>query len=353
MTKRIMREFQMNEISAVDRPAQKGARAVIMKRDFSDKERQALADSGAAMPDGGFPIETTGDLENAVHAIGRANDPAAAKAHIIARAKALGHPELLPDGWVSKSAGDGNNPAHAGEITMDEAELNKKIGDAVKVATADITKKLTDAETRLAEVAKAETLTPAEKEFMAGLAPAERGKFLAAEAGERSAMMAKRSADDAVVYKSADGVEFRKSDDPRLIAMAKRADESEKVAKAERDARETAEFAKRAETEIARLPGDATTKGLVLKHLAGAPEEVRKAGEAMLKAGDEAMAKMLRPIGSDAGRSFSKAEDELTSLAKAHADKHSVSFAKAYDAVLKSDEGRRLYAETQKPQAAA
>ena len=74
-----------------------------LKRDFSDEDRKRLAASGAAMPDGGYPIETKGDLHNAVQAFGRAKNKAETKAHIISRARALGALDALPDDWnVSK-----------------------------------------------------------------------------------------------------------------------------------------------------------------------------------------------------------------------------------------------------------
>ena len=50
-----------------------------------------------------FPIKTVGDLKNAIQAFGRAKDKEAAKRHIIRQAMALGHPELIPDGWKQKS----------------------------------------------------------------------------------------------------------------------------------------------------------------------------------------------------------------------------------------------------------
>ena len=76
------------------------------KRDFSTKERAGAASSGAALPDGSFPIENEGDLRNAIHAYGRAKDKPRAKAHIISRAKALGRSDLIPEGWsTEKSAG--------------------------------------------------------------------------------------------------------------------------------------------------------------------------------------------------------------------------------------------------------
>lgn len=68
-------------------------------RQFAAKARHALAKSGAALPDGSFPIVTTGDLKNAIQAIGRASDPAAAKSHIKRRASSLGASEMLPATW--------------------------------------------------------------------------------------------------------------------------------------------------------------------------------------------------------------------------------------------------------------
>lgn len=64
--------------------------ATLTKRDFSAKERKKDAKSGAAMPDGSFPIENAKDLANARKLVGHAKDPAAARRHIEARAKALG-----------------------------------------------------------------------------------------------------------------------------------------------------------------------------------------------------------------------------------------------------------------------
>jgi hypothetical protein len=69
------------------------------KRKFSDKQRASAADSGAAMPDGSFPIKSKQDLKNAIQAHGRAKDPDKAKAHIKGRAKALGATDMLPDAW--------------------------------------------------------------------------------------------------------------------------------------------------------------------------------------------------------------------------------------------------------------
>lgn len=76
--------------------------AAVFKRDFSTSKRKTLAKSGAALPDGSFPIANTSDLKNAVMAFGRAKDQAKAKAHIISRARALGAVSSLPESWNVK-----------------------------------------------------------------------------------------------------------------------------------------------------------------------------------------------------------------------------------------------------------
>lgn len=68
-------------------------------RTFKTDERDKLAKTGAAMPDGSFPIKNAQDLKNAIKLAGRAKNPAAAKAHIKSRAKALGQTGLIPKGW--------------------------------------------------------------------------------------------------------------------------------------------------------------------------------------------------------------------------------------------------------------
>lgn len=94
--------LKLGELSSVDSPAQQGARAVIMKRDYSADERQTGADEGWALPDGSFPIKTVADLKNAIQSVGRAKNKARAKAWIITRAKALDAADQLPEDWQVK-----------------------------------------------------------------------------------------------------------------------------------------------------------------------------------------------------------------------------------------------------------
>ena len=82
-------------------PEQETNMSEVEKRDFNAKERQHLADTGAAMKDGSYPIRNEQDLKNAIQSFGRASDPEAVKAHIKARAASLGLTGELPDSWKS------------------------------------------------------------------------------------------------------------------------------------------------------------------------------------------------------------------------------------------------------------
>jgi hypothetical protein len=74
------------------------------KKDYSEKERQALARRDMALPDGSFPIVTVADLRNAIQSVGRASNYSRARNHIIRRAEALNRNDLLPDEWKPNSA---------------------------------------------------------------------------------------------------------------------------------------------------------------------------------------------------------------------------------------------------------
>lgn len=58
--------------------------------------------TGAAMPDGSYPIENTADLGKAIHAVGRGGaSHDAIRQHVIQRARSLGASSQIPDNWNS------------------------------------------------------------------------------------------------------------------------------------------------------------------------------------------------------------------------------------------------------------
>ncbi|HVN52075.1 MAG TPA: hypothetical protein VMT43_11605 [Acidimicrobiales bacterium] len=108
---------QIVEVSLVDRPANPTCALMLAKsvdgsitqveelvedvtKDYSAGQRDDMADAGQAMPDGSYPIKTKDDLAKAIRAVGRGGaDHDAIRKHIIARAKALGASDMIPDNW--------------------------------------------------------------------------------------------------------------------------------------------------------------------------------------------------------------------------------------------------------------
>lgn len=95
--------------------------AELGKADLSAAGRKKAAASGAAMPDGSYPINTKADLRKAIRAVGRGGaDHDKIRKHIVTRARALGLENLVPDNW--NSDGSLKDTAKADEETVAKAE---------------------------------------------------------------------------------------------------------------------------------------------------------------------------------------------------------------------------------------
>lgn len=141
--------LKISELSAVDNPAQPGATMAIMKRDFSADQRQRMADSGEALPDGSYPIANVSDLKNAIHAFGRAKNSAKVKAHIIRRARALDALDQLPEDWkvkkqladlldLAKYMVDGDEGAETFQEVLAESQFNQNVWPCVDALSQSI-----------------------------------------------------------------------------------------------------------------------------------------------------------------------------------------------------------------------
>lgn len=120
----------------------------VAERVFSAAERQKAAKSGAAMPDGSFPIHTPEDLANARQAIGRAapDKQDAVKAHIRKRAKALGvseagtNPEPFStsktSNWVARKGGLPTYIQHVAHDIMNERGFPESQAIAIAISQA-------------------------------------------------------------------------------------------------------------------------------------------------------------------------------------------------------------------------
>lgn len=239
--------------------------------------------------------------------------------------------------------------SNLGEEPMTEAEkaqlneLTKKVATLTKsleAATAsDVAKKAADLQAELtASVAKFDELTKkfeqaesdkaaalvkagmsdAEKSYMDGMDDKARKEFMAMSPADRQKKMKKSVDEDPVVYKSdATGQEYRKSDDARLVEMAKRADENDRLFKAEVEKRETAELAKRAAEELKDFSGSSEEKIAVLRAVGKMDEAARDSLMKMLAAGGKAISAAFETVGHDreavqkSAQDFNKRIDEV------------------------------------------
>ena len=153
---------------------------------------------------------------------------------------------------------------------------------------------------------------------------------------------------DPVEYTTSDGVEIRKSAGVAVITALKSNDELRKENADLRKDREQEALEKRAASELKYLPGDVKTRAAMLKAIDGIEDESqRTAAHNALKAQNAAMAEAFKTRGHSGGQSEpGSPEEELDKLAKAHAEKKNVSEAVAYTEVLKTEQGRELYAKS-------
>lgn len=355
--RRIMREFRITEISAVDAPAQEGAVVAIIKAAYGDDDaakadlstegRRTAARSGSAMPDGSFPISTEADLRNAIQAFGRAKDKAKTARHIARRARAIGAVGLLPTtGELADLIGTSKSiKEHEGMTTKTPDER-----------IAELEKALADSQVRIEMLSAEAQLSPEEREVYKSMDEAGRAAFLSMPAGQRSVQVRKAQEAKEVSYTALDGTTYLKSDDARLVAQARRADEAQR--KLDRLADELADSAlrKRAETELAHLPGDVDARVALLKATdAIADPAVRKAALGALLANNKAIGDVTKEIGAGQGKvddglaggdtveAINKAIDALVS----DINKLSPGLTpeKAYATALATDKGRQLYAK--------
>lgn len=412
--KRIMRSFKMNEISAVNRPAQEGATVTIMKRAGEpgydpknpDKKKRGSADED---------IEKGGDLVSLFSGLSDQHQHG-----ISVRLEEHRETVVVPDGLddflretpfrvVQKptfivrfaSAGGPDDVAHDHQITVAEdgtylmsanhghshtltdSEVVAAIANAIAKADceglepagpdATITppagagqeenEPMTEDAKKVAERTEAleaenktlkavAALSPTHKAHYDALDPAldddTRKAFLELSADERESVVTKAVAKAAestdVVYEATDGTVYTKSDDPRLANMAKDRDEDRKETIRLRKAAETAEFTKRAETDLANFPGDVSVRAAIVKAVDGiADETIRSAANDALKAQNAKLATAFETIGAGGTPVVAKsadkqgAEDELDQLAKAHASKEGVDYFTAYEVVSEAN----------------
>lgn len=383
--KNIMREFTINELSAVDRPAQSHARVVLMKRAETMPARKSYPESPSSVYanevqaldfDAVMAEDSSRELTQRVkdcawsnwNALQRSFDTIArddavspadkvvAMKESIAQflealadesediaekvTKALSAVPALAELLDKDGNSEGDAPmtdaekkqlaelqetvkglttkleaATAKEPAKKAAELQEQL-DAATAEVAKLTKKLGDAKELVGKareeydeaVAKA-GMSDAEKEHAASLDDKARKEFMGLSPEDRKKKVKKAVEDNPVIYKADDGQEYRKSDDPRLIATAKRADDSAKLASEERVLRETSELTKRADDVLKAFAGETKDKVEVLRGIAKMEAGPRAALEKMLEVGGKAIAAAFTTIGNSSEAMQKSAQD--------------------------------------------
>jgi len=133
------------------------------KREFSAAQREKDAEEGVAMPDGSYPIRSAKDVANAVRDCCRSGEKADVKAHIVARAKAIGADNAVPDDWTAETADKAAGvsaplgAAHASgalakALTYAASKLDRATAEnaSLRKALDDLTPSLTEMKKRIA-----------------------------------------------------------------------------------------------------------------------------------------------------------------------------------------------------------
>jgi hypothetical protein len=203
------------------------------------------------------------------------------------------------------------------ELQKNVAELTKQLAAATSAEpakkAADLQEALTAAQAQVTELTEKAEKAEAEKVeavIKAGMSDAEKAavdkmddkakaEWMKLSPEDRKKKMTKAADEDPVVYKSANGAEFRKSDDPRLIEMAKRADDLEKSNAEEIEKRLNAEFTKQAESEpFTFYKGEVAGKVKVARAISKIDDaDVRKSLEDMLEVGGKAIGAAFKSLG--------------------------------------------------------
>ena len=150
--------------------------------------------------------------------------------------------------------------------------------------------------------------------------------FIALDATAQKAEIAKSQDENAVVYKSLNGDEYRRSDGERIIKMVKELDELKKAANEEK-------VTKRAENELAHLPGTLDTHIAIVKALDTILDEnTRDRAFTVLKSHNVSMNSVTKELGTTGESSNGSVDDpnaELKKMAKNYADENKVAMSDA------------------------
>ena len=348
-TYRRFKSFRIDEISGVDRPAQEGAKMILMKRAADDDSTEELAKRVRL---------TSSDVGHA-HIILDDTIDGGDTSWEVSEGAEFSHKH----GWMRRDDGSiviGQSEGHSHSLVS--TTKRQKPSD-LKPTGEDMSKTVAELEAELAtakaanDATKAEgatykaiaELTDAEKAHYVSLDVPAKAEFLGKSAEQRAGVVsdiAKNAADaNPVVYTTDDGQKIRKSDGELAIAMSKKLDEEVRLRKAATHKAETAAFQKTADDDLGHMTGTDVVKVALLRAVASMPEEHREGATAMLKSNDLALSSAFAMGGTREAPAGGSPAAEMEALAQKYASERKVDIEKARLAVLDTAEGDAIYAK--------
>ena len=197
-------------------------------------------------------------------------------------------------------------------------------------------------------LAKVADMSDAEKTFYKALPEDKREAFLDADADVRKEQMDEAEEAERIAKEKEEGKDdVTKAIDAATKPLEKALNEANSELKKLREERELADFEKSFDAELPHYGGSAEEKAELLKSLKAMDETVRKNVMAELKKADE----IKKTYFVEAGTAARGSDDplvKLEALANKRSEEKDISYAKAYQEVLKTAEGSALYDASQK-----
>lgn len=199
---------------------------------------------------------------------------------------------------------------------------------------------------QLSRALKVADLNDTEKAYFRRLGSADQDAFLSKSLSDRAELLKP-------VFTSADGTVYTAADDPRLVTMAKRADEDRAEAKKQIAEAKGATLASRASTEFAHLSGTLEQRAALLGAIESITDaETRAACLASVKEYDTKQARHFAPSGSGGAKkpeAIGDADEKLQAMAEKIFDEGGApTIEQAWEKAVESKEGQALYTSMSK-----
>lgn len=354
MKKLILKDFELVEISGVDRPAQPTATVGIIKR-----RPDPIADDAVVSIVKAYCTKNLHQAKTftATLRANKINDELWPMTHALTDSiRSIVEDETLPEAQMMQAVGASisafsmrllselaviDNPlvkfieAVATGNTIEPNNEDKIMPTELEKLTAEVVGLKKDLSNALI-VAK---LSDDEKAFMSDLDDDAKKAFTGLTGDERKAKMDLAKVDDETMVVAGETISKLAVGAPMFAVIKAQQADLEKQRADTKKAQDTAEMAvltKRVGDDFSHLSGTPAELAEVLKAFGGMPEAVRKTAEAVFASAEKMASKGFVTSGLRKGNVAEEgsAAEQLDTLAKAHAETNKVDYEVAYSAVI-------------------